>query len=164
MAQVVVPFVSGMLHPETQRVVLGCGWPTTWHCMDAADTGAYARLVERMWGRHEAFVIVEQDVVPPAGAIDELIYCPWSWCSHCYDDPSYQRAPMLGLCKFDGVLGVQLPEVATSVLRDSHHHRDPVHWRQLNEVLTAHLFHRRVPWHRHAPDAVHHHREPAAAG
>lgn len=164
MAAVVVPYVEGMLHDETRRAVLAAGWVTTWHCIDPGDPGAYARLIERLWGHQETFVVVEQDVVPPAGAIGELIDCPHLWCSHCYDDLSYQRVPMLGLAKFCGDLLTGTAEVAATVLRDSARHQELVHWRQLNERLVAHLGARGIHWHRHIPDAAHHHREPRAPG
>lgn len=160
---VAVPYVAGMLRPDTFDAVAHGGHPATFYAFDRTDDGAYARLVERLWGRRETFVVVEQDVVPHAGAIAELVQCPAPWCSHCYDDPGYQRVPMLGLAKFAASLLAKTPEVATTVLRDGARHAVPVHWRQLNEVLVAHLLARGVTWHRHLPDVEHHHREPCAA-
>jgi hypothetical protein len=50
-------------------------------CMDPFDYGAH---FTGLWDRHQAFVIVEWDIIPWPGAVAALLECPKRWCTHCY--------------------------------------------------------------------------------
>ena len=71
---VVRPFVAGMLHE-------GPGHPVN----VGASQYDYYDLIVAMCERGEPFVIVEQDIVPPPGAVEALLACPEPWCGHSYD-------------------------------------------------------------------------------
>lgn len=162
--RVVVPFVRSMLQPETEAALGQTGRPVEWVSVHPDHQGRYAQLVEDLWKDGEAFCLVEQDVVPTPAMLDGLEACDGPWCSHCYDDPDYHRAPMLGLARFSAGLTADRPEVGVSALRTDRTRSHHVPWRSLNEALSRHLVAHHVPWHRHLPDVAHLHGRPLVAG
>lgn len=50
----------------------------------SADPLEYGRLLRRLWEAGDTFVLVEHDLVPPAGAIAELLDCDRPLCGFDY--------------------------------------------------------------------------------
>jgi hypothetical protein len=48
------------------------------------DDWDYARLFTRLWRRGQTFVLVEHDILPPAGFPESLLDCPEPYCGHYY--------------------------------------------------------------------------------
>ena len=73
---------------------------------DVRPTGGrdgYVSLIEHLWSERETFVIVEHDIIPWPGAIDEMWACPAAWCAFPYLlSGGYDAA--LGCTKFDETL------------------------------------------------------------
>lgn len=138
----VCPYVAGMLRPETQAALETAPSPAIYVELDSADDGAYARLLTRLWTGAGDLVVCEQDVVPSPDQLEAIVDCTHDWCSWPYDQAGYQRVPMLGLAKLSGALRARHPDLPRAALTDSHRHRDPVHWRSVNEALGRHLTHR----------------------
>jgi hypothetical protein len=64
--------------------------------------GYYDFFRER-WREGKGFVLVEGDVLPWPGAIQQLLACPRDWCAHAYRlDSGY--VPAFGLVKFTSML------------------------------------------------------------
>lgn len=156
---VVVPYVAGMLHPATDLEVRAQFPEARFFELPRKRDGAYAELVEALWRTGRTFVIVEQDIVPPQGAISGLIECPWVWCGHPYVVGDRTPAVMLGLTKFAGVLTRSDPGLAKRALD---RRRDPggwVHWRSVEARLASDLGRSRRHPHVHLPAAAHRHGE-----
>jgi hypothetical protein len=79
---VVVPHVEGGLRPQT-RAEVRRQWPAAHFALTPRrDPFSYADLWRRLWRVPADLVVVEQDVVPPQGAIAALLDCEHLWCSH----------------------------------------------------------------------------------
>ena len=100
MTTVVVPFVEGMLSPETRRVVTLSGYHYRLCSLDRNDEGAYARLIRHLWRWPCDLVIVEHDVEPTIGQLEEICECGHDWCGFNYDDGLYPDGPMFGCVRF----------------------------------------------------------------
>jgi hypothetical protein len=74
------------------------------------DDDAYRRLLQRLWQARTTVVIVEHDVVPWYGAIEELHHCMGLWCSCSYRlQGGYGVHHSLGCTKLSGRLMQLLP-------------------------------------------------------
>lgn len=73
------------------------------------DEWAYADYFQDRWAEGSRFVNVEHDVVPHAGAIEEIWACPHDWCWFSY--PNYADDPTFGLTKFSAGMIAQLPDL-----------------------------------------------------
>lgn len=70
----------------------------------------YSLFMTEVWGRGEGFVIVEHDVAPWCGAIDELEACPGDWCLFHYPDGG-ALSRGLGCTRFSDRLVSQYPDL-----------------------------------------------------
>lgn len=43
---------------------------------------AYAQDLRQLWAMDDDVILVEQDVIPPENAIDQLLRCAEPWCTH----------------------------------------------------------------------------------
>jgi hypothetical protein len=79
---VVVPYVRGMLRPEVAAAVCR-EWPEAvlWEHEDGHGW-TLPNLLRRWWREPGELVIVEQDAVPPPGAIASILACGREWCFH----------------------------------------------------------------------------------
>ena len=62
----------------------------------------YIDALESIWSRGEGFVLVEQDKVPTAEQIRELIFCrePWCYCRCKTNAGTYASFPSLSTVRF----------------------------------------------------------------
>jgi len=90
----------------------------------SADLDDYRKLLRRLWQERESVVLVEQDIIPWPGAIQELFACCGKWCGYSYSPYGVQHG--FGCTKFSSELMEMLPNMWA----------EPMHWNKLD----AHLF------------------------
>ena|SRR5215207_6192247 len=76
--RVIVPFTK--LEPATELVLR----PYIPEYVDVSTLDSYRLLLKRIWETGKTVIIVEHDIVPWPGALDELWYCPCAWGSYSY--------------------------------------------------------------------------------
>lgn len=87
-----------------------------------SDPQHYGRLVKHMWGIGNGFVLVEDDVVPWPGAINQMLECGEDWCAFEFPrtQPTYE--PRSGWC-----LGLGCVRFSHALVQlDDFHHFSPV--------------------------------------
>lgn len=154
---VVVPHVAGMLRPETVDAVCDQVHAARFVPLPADDPTAYAALICQLWAAGEGFVIVEQDVVPPPGAIRALLACPRKWCGHLLPCGDRGLPATLGLAGFSTDLLHKAPRAAERALRAPGSPGGYVGWSGVDSALRHQLGPWRRHWHEHGPAALHLH-------
>lgn len=149
---VVVPYVSEMLHWAT-RVYLRKFEPTERvRLVDKAN--GYIKLMIRLWEEGNAFIIVEQDVVPWWGAIPQLKDCPEDWCAFGYEDEELGNGSAgFGCIKFGEKLIKELP----TVWQDKQDFR----WRNIDTYFFGYAMERGWKVHQHYPSVIHLPKDPS---
>lgn len=116
----------------------------------------YYHLLKRMWLEHEDFVIVEHDVLPWPGAVEELFQCPYNWCSLGYKinvtstgRAGYGAYHTFGCAKFSTGLMDAMPKVWDSF--------ESRHWSHLDAQFATHATAICQSPHPHRPPAIHLH-------
>jgi hypothetical protein len=140
--RVVYPFVQefpdalNVLFPhDIERVALG------------PNADAYWRLMRDLWRSGDDFLIVEQDIVLPAGAVAEFDTCPRDWCAQPYFMWGTWGA-WHGAVRYRGSLTAQFPSLPDDVAK-----RD---WQSLDSAWINQLrLHGRNEAHWHWPPARH---------
>lgn len=105
---VVVPYVAGRLHPETEKWTVESG--ATLHEL-SLDHDAYWKALVSWWKRPGDLVVVEHDVVPASGVVEQMLKCSHLWCSSPYAIstlPSHLSYPHCWIT-VDGVTSIQCP-------------------------------------------------------
>jgi hypothetical protein len=121
--RVIVPYRT--LNHWTERVLDSYGLPVMYAPL-GDDDDAYRRLLQRLWQARTTIVIVEHDVVPWYGAIEELHHCMGLWCSCSYRyHGGYGLYHTLGCAKLSAALMQKLPNLWD----------EPGHWSQLDQRL-----------------------------
>lgn len=83
MATVLLPYIAGMLKPQTeawakqQNGILRCQ-------LDPGDDAAYWELLATWWRAPGELIVVEHDMVPRPGVVDRMADCRYSWCISPY--------------------------------------------------------------------------------
>lgn len=122
--RVVYPYVRefpdalAALPPAVERVPLG------------PDTDAYWRLMRDLWRSGDDFLVVEQDIVLPAGAVDVFETCKRDWCAQPYYMWDTWGA-WHGAVRYRGSLTASLPRLPDEVVK-----RD---WQSLDSAWLNHL-------------------------
>ena len=75
-----MPFTK--LHPVTKQVLDNYGLNVEYVHLEGDD--GYRQLLKRLWDERKDVVIVEQDIIPWPGAIEELVACPCTWGTYSY--------------------------------------------------------------------------------
>jgi hypothetical protein len=105
--QVIVPYRE--LNSWTRRVLDSYNLPVTYVPL-GDDADAYRRLLQELWQLQQTVVLVEHDVVPWYGAIEELHHCMGLWCTCSYNlRGGYGVYHSLGCAKLSGELMRLLP-------------------------------------------------------
>lgn len=100
--KVIVPYANNISDPEIHYVVRLnldiLGIDAEWVRLD--EPNSYALLVNRLWDEGAPFVIVEHDVIPWRGAVEELWECEHPNCTY---DGTLQTAKITpdGPCPVD---------------------------------------------------------------
>lgn len=155
---VLVPYVAGMLCPQTTAAVIGYTYPVHLIPIPAEDPFRYAALMRVWWASPFNTIIVEQDMVPPAGSLDRLVMCPEPWCTLPYLISGRIETAALGTAKFSGALKEGMPDIATVAARNHNGKGSPMTWRSLDASLAKALYARGLHPHVHYKDqAIHLH-------
>ena len=108
---------------------------------------AYWNLLRQLWLSGDDFLIVEQDIVVPSGAIERLAACPREWCAVPYRLGSVWGC-WHGLTRYRGTLTRSLPGLPDEIRNR--------HWSSLDSAWINHLRKAGYPEaHWHWPGAVH---------
>jgi hypothetical protein len=117
---VIVPYVAGMLHEQTEAWAKARGRDTELVELDRANDAAYWILLSSHWRNprysNEDLLIVEQDMLPADGVVDEMLACRWGWCSSPYEVANRQQiTDGLGVTKFSAALKALRPQFMIEV-------------------------------------------------
>jgi hypothetical protein len=142
--RVVVPYAPGRLHSVTRRVIESYELSTEW--VELRDYDDYRKLLRRIWDDGRTVVLIEQDVVPWPGAIEELYHCMGEWCSCAYRlFGGYGVYHHLGCTKLSSELMKKLPDVWN----------EPRPWNVLDAHLRWEANRIGVHPHPHRPPVIH---------
>lgn len=136
--RILVPFTE--LNPATKQVLSPLGA----YFVHMADEYHYNSLLKAQWEQGETFFIVEHDIVPWPGALDELNACPCEWGTYSYQ-PSLGVSHMLGCCKLTDRLIAKLPGLWDT----------PRHWAELDQHLFFAAREKGIEPHLHRPPVTH---------
>ena len=158
--RIVIPYVPGKLHRDTRA--WGQHHGAEFHEV-GVDRRAYFRLLSKLWAAKRAFMIVEHDNVPGAGAVGKLAACPELWCGCPYTYGGTRKLEgELGCTRFSERLLASFPDAveATSGERfvlDLGKSRDDFRWLylRLGRVLRREGF----QFHPHPIETAHFHPE-----
>lgn len=138
--KVVVPYTD--LHPLVKTVLDSYQLPTTYVALPTDDS--YRQLLKRLWDEGETVCLVEHDIVPWYGCLEELDGCMGQWCTCAYRyGGGYGLYHLLGCTKLSATLMRRLPGLwdqprpwseldrhlffaAREIGQDPHGHRPPV--------------------------------------
>lgn len=155
--RVIVPFVPGMLHPETERAMADLPCSVEKVQLSALDTDGYARAFRSWWEDGRAFIVVEQDIVPAMSHIADVLSCPEPWCTVPYviTGRLYDRA--LGFARFsDELLGAH-PEWGRQITEVRPGRGRWVPWYSLDRHVHHHLTGHGIDAHVHPGQVKHCH-------
>ncbi len=146
--RLVVPYVEGMLRPETRDIGMKFGAELT---NVGTDAEAYSRLLLDLWQRGNSFGLLEQDLAPSDALLSELLACPHEWCAAPFlYAPEGKRILIwggLGCTKFSASLLRREPDAMARIA--------PCHWELLDLELADLLEQRGYEPHSHLPAARH---------
>lgn len=157
--RVVVPHVTGMLHPVAARS-LNRHLPGHERVRLRSDEpDAHWRLLTALWATGDGFLVVEQDVgvnaTVPAG-----LECEHPWCVWPYRGPGrVMLTASLGCTRFSAALLAAEPDLLEAVGRIDGDGLPARDWRRLDVRLADTLRARGHAPHQHPPVA-HYHRYP----
>lgn len=147
--RVIVPYTT--LHPVTKAVLEGYRLPSLTFVQLSRDDHAYQRLLAFLWRQRETIIIVEHDVAPWPGCLEELHQCPAEWCSCSYAwTNAHGRTGvglhhMLGCTKLSSELMAALPNLWD----------EPCHWTDCDKRLFFAARDIAKEPHPHRPSVVH---------
>lgn len=162
-ARVVCPFVTGGLNPGTAVALQMSGVEVTWAKLPRSSPTAYGRLFRDLWEAGESFVICEQDVVPTAAQLSEIVGCGHEWCSFNYDSDLYPPGPSFGLCRFDASVMDRWPLAAAVATVRNDRWDTQEEWWHIDSLVARDLTIRGVRWVAH-DTLVHHAHAGAPSG
>lgn len=140
--RVVVPYVQ--LHPLVAPILRSQGHRPD--CFELSGDDAYRQLLKWLWEVGESVIIVEQDILPWPGALDELAGCPCRWGTYSYrEHGGVGIAHMLGCAKLTGALMAAVPQVWD----------EPGHWSGLDQRLFFAARAVGIEPHLHRPPVLH---------
>ena len=152
-----VPYVDGMLDGRTVSAVLAQAPAARLVPIDPDDPYAYGRTLTRVAAESWDLVVVEQDVVPPPGAIAGLLACPDGWCGHHIDCGNGPADATLGLAKFGRQLLRRHPDLFVRAAGRGKVGPARVPWNALDGWVRHIMRAWGVTWHPHNPEALHLH-------
>jgi len=154
---VLVPFVPGMLRPQTKAEVIRQRPAAMFVPTPREDDTSYARVLIEASRLPGHLVVVEQDVVPPPGAIRQLLQCVHPWCYHLLALDGRLTPACLGLAKFDAGLKVRFGDWMAEAVKGTGE-TDRGSFAVSCDVGIARWMERQgVPAHVHEPPPVHLH-------
>lgn len=154
---VTVPYVAGLLRPETFHAVSTGGRAYVFVELDRTDPGAYAKYVASRWPMRGEWCIVEQDMAPTPEQLAELARCERRWCRFPYDYDGRTIPGSFGVVRFRHGLRADWPRAAAEMARHNHNTVTWPHWASVSERLGAILTRHGETPHVHDSVVAHHH-------
>lgn len=155
---VVVVCVPGQLRTEVVEACLRSRLPVRVIEHDPEDGYSYAHVLMDLWRWPIEWVVVEQDTIPPAGALRGMIECRHRWCTVPHWVGTHWEVESLGVARFALQLRRQLPELADQVVGKPAPHHPVRHWRILDTQLARNMEARGIAPHVHPGRTCHLHR------
>lgn len=114
---VIVPFVPGMLEAKTLEWADANGaLPIVLSCSNPEDYWDLLASQWKHWSAGESIVVVEQDVLPADGVVEDMLSCPRPWCSSPYRlGTGVWLDEGLGCTKFSAKLTARHPDLMARV-------------------------------------------------
>ncbi len=154
---ILVPYVAGMLNPETERL-LGEHAPGYERAeIDPADMSAYWRLLAEAWGDPGELIVIEHDIGVGPDVIPGFAACSQPYCTHAYPIDGHIAA-CLGCTRFSAALKAAEPDLLVEVGEDGSAGLPARDWRRLDVRILDALRKRGYAQHRHLPDVLHYHK------
>lgn len=123
----------------------------------AGADDAYFNVLAAQWQEPGDLLIVEHDMLPADGCVDEMLACRWPWCSAPYEVANHQRiTDGLGVTKFSATLKQLRPQLMDEVGAICDDGLPAKNWRRLDTRISRVLRGAGYRPHLHAP-AVHLH-------
>ena len=130
---VVVPFTRR--HPEVEAALADAHWVDV-----SGSDESYWELWSGLWGARRTVIVVEHDIVPGEGMLEEMWDCQHNWCAARYQFEEMGLITGLGCVKMSEALMGSVPDalehVATAQPTDDH---PPRHWCSLDSLLSGAL-------------------------
>ena len=145
--------------PETRAALDHSGYEWIAADVTGSDT-AYTELLQKLWRVGETFAIVEHDIVPWRGALEQLDECPRDWCSFDYPFGGSMHAG-LGCARFRDSLLAAYPTAVDDTLGEATEIHPRGFWCNLDDRLTRALSRFGAAKHVHTPAVGHLHPYPS---
>jgi hypothetical protein len=142
---IIIPHVQ--LHPLLPQLLSRYGHAPTYIDV-SASSDAYWNLLNDLWQKGETFILVEHDILPWPGALEELWQCPGLWCANSYDQRGIGIYHSFGCTKFSAELIRRLPDVWSRI---GHH------WSRLDSEFEWQACQAGLRPHPHRPPVIHLH-------
>ncbi len=136
---VLIPYVEGMLRPETMDAVHQSGEAYLTQPLDPADPYHYAAVFRDWWNLPMDLIILEQDMVPMPGQFRALARHDDPWVAMPYHVGDGRYATGLGFCKISRRLRTSYPGAGVNCSTDPRDSRELIGWKSLNENIEKHL-------------------------
>jgi hypothetical protein len=141
--RVICPFTS--VRPVVKQVLSSYGLHVEYVDL-TGDDDAYRKLLQRLWNEARTVVIVEHDILPWPGAVEELYSCSCAWGAYTYKlHGGYGIFHGLGCAK----LSTELMK-ATPGIWD-----EPIQWNLLDQILLFTAREQGLEPHHHRPAVIH---------
>jgi hypothetical protein len=135
---VVVPYVPGLLHAQTEAFA-NARDDAHLHDVSGSDD-AYFRLLAEEWHMDGDLLIVEQDMVPAPGVVEEMLACRWPWCASPFEVANRQEiTDGLGCTKFSAMLKALRPQLMRTVGEICDDGLPAKNWRRLDTRISRTL-------------------------
>ena len=144
MTKTIVPYTK--LHPLVKEVILQSAYKPQF--IQMTDDDAYWRMFCDIWEKRTPVLIIEHDIIPWPGAVQEIINCPCHWCSNTYKmRGGFGINHAFGFTKFDEKFMEDLPDVWTQV--------ESTNWKHLDAQLCEIAKREGLTPHPHRPPVTH---------
>lgn len=152
---VLLPYTPDRLEQRTSEWAYERGDVLAVNVSGADD--AYYRLLVAQWREPGDLLVVEHDMLPADGSVDEMLACRWGWCTAPYNIANGQQiTDGLGVAKFSATLKALRPQLMDEVGALADDGLPPRDWRRLDTRISRILRAAGHQPHLHAP-ALHLH-------
>ena len=148
-AHVVVPHTADGLREETTLAVDASRIPAQYVNTGEEDHD-YHDLISDEWANGKTFITVEQDIVPPETALEQLLACDQPWCGYEYEYPPFPfKYAGMGCTKFSVELIARNPHAMIETAKWSDPKHPAKHWCRVDGNLKQYLSDRGERMHLH---------------
>lgn len=157
---IVIPYLAGMLHADTER--WGAEHGAVLKRIRYGDDEGYWRLLSTLWKESGDLLIVEQDMLPSPHVTDRMARCRRPWCVSPFQvDGGAWAQEALGCTKFAARLKSRHPDLMVELGESTAYGDAPKLWHRLDIRLALlmrelgyrpHIHKRSVHLHNYADD------------